>query len=631
MCDDRPIDEVVERTATAFEESRLLRVVPAVLDELQLRELVPILDEVETRDDKDADDYVLLARLYLRMERPDSALVALTEALTLEPDNANIRLEYANVLMEQGRVDEARRSARAAVRSEPALRVSTAYAGALGWPLPFLGGTVATIWLASALAWRRGRGVGEVLGRFDGLAGMRHVLPVLAAVLSLSLAWQFLGDGNALSFTTLSLWALGCVGWLAWDPLRGPLQALGRGLARFATGRLGKPMSRLPMRVLVPIFLVSAFLLVSVVPFVENPDAALIALFVCAMLFFTTLGAIILRLLVQSAGLQRSLRWLALGGTLPFLAFFLYAEKDAIRLALASGQGLSGAAEDRVVAYLVVWGVGALLALVLAGIISRSILDPLRRILGAVQRVREGDFQVRAQVERRDELGTLGAAVDEMAEGLGERARIERTFRQYVGVADHLMSSPVAPERMHAVVLFSDVRGFTSLSERLEPEQVVALLNRTFGRLAPLVSAHGGVVDKFLGDGMMAVWGVPDARPDLEVAAVQAALEMLDAVGELNVELSEQGLPTLALGIGINAGEVVAGPIGSDDRKEFTVIGDAVNTAQRAESQARAELLVTQSVADAIRGRFELDARPPVRLKGKAEPVVLYGVSPAGG
>ncbi|MCP4917904.1 MAG: HAMP domain-containing protein [Proteobacteria bacterium] len=630
----RPIDDVVERTTTAFEESKLLRVVPAVLDQLQVRELIPILDEVETRDDKDAGDYVLLARLYLRMERPDQALGALTEALTLEPNNANIRLEYASVLLEHGRVDEARRSARAAVRSEPAMRASTAYAAALGWPAPFLGGAIASIWLAALLAWRRQRGVGELLGRFKGLAGGRHVLPVLSVLVSLSLAFQFYGDGDKLAFSLLGVWALGSVGWLAFDPLRAPLRTVWSGLGKFATGRLGKPMSKLRMRALVPIFLVSGFALVSVVKFIADPDIGLVALFACGMLFFTTLGAIILRLLVQSAGLKRSLRWLALGGTLPFLAFFLYAEKDAIRVALTTGSGLTGASADRIVAYLVVWAVGAFLALVLAGIISRSILDPLRKVLGTVNAVQSGDFAARTGVQRRDELGTLGTAVDEMAAGLGERARIEKTFRQYVAVADHLMAAPVEPRRMAAVVLFSDVRGFTSLSERLEPEQVVRLLNRTFGRLAPIVSEHGGVVDKFLGDGMMAVWGVPEPGEQLEAAAVAAGLEMLAAVEELNAELASQDLPALSLGIGINAGPVVAGPVGSSDRKEYTVIGDTVNTAQRAESQARGELVVTGTVADAVKGLFELAARPAVQLKGKTEPVVLYTVealTPAGG
>ena len=635
------IDEVVERTATAFEESRVLSIVPAVLDELNVKQLVPILREVETRDDKDVRDYLLLSRLYRRLDEPEKAVTALNEALSIEPDNAQLRLEYAYALLEEGEIDAARVSAREGVLlDDQRIRVSTAYAAAIGWPWPFLGGGLGLIWAAGLLAGRRHRGLSSWLGRVDGLAGRRHILPGLAALVSVSLGLQFLLTGHKVAFLLLATWGIGSALWLALDPFRVPvsraLRFAGGSLARLATGRLGAPLSRLSPGTQVLLLLGSAFFLVSFAPFIDNADLRIVALFLGGMLFFSTLGGIILRLLGRSASLKRSLRWLALGGTLPFLVFFIYAERESLRAALSSAEMLGAGAADRLVGYLVVWGVGALLALLLAGIISRSILDPVRSILGTVESVRAGDLQARTDVDRRDEVGTLAAAVDDMAIGLEERRRIESTFRQYVdgAVAEHLIAGDTLvseARRVPAVILFSDVRGFTSMSERLEPEDVVRLLNAVFSRIAPLVRANGGVVDKFLGDGMMAVWGVPQPLrvgplvgiPSAELAC-RAALAMVAEMEDLNVELAAGDLPQLSIGIGINAGEVVAGPIGSSDRKEYTVIGDAVNTAQRAESQARDEVVLTGAVVDALGERIEAVEREPVALKGKSEPVRLY-------
>ncbi len=561
--------------------------------------------------------------------------------MSLEPDNAQLRIEYAYALLEKGELEEARASAREGVLlDESQIRVATVYAAALGWPWPFLGASLGSIWIAGLPGWRRHRGVSAWIGRTDGIAGSRHILPALALCVSVSLGLQFLFTAHKVAFVLLSSWAILSAAWLVFDPFREPLgraaRAVGGSLSRLATGRLGAPLSRLPPGTQVLLLLASAFFLVSVAPFIENADLRLVAIFLGGMLFFSTLGGIILRLLGRSASLRRSLRWLALGGTLPFLVFFVYAEHESIRVSIQSAEALSSAAADRLVGYLVVWGIGALLALLLAGIISRSILDPVRSILSAVEAVRAGDLGSRTQVDRRDEIGTLAGAVDEMAAGLAERRRIEQTFRQYVAgaVAERLIAGDTLvsePRRVHAVVLFCDVRGFTALSEKLEPEDVVRLLNGVFGRIAPVVRTWGGVVDKFLGDGMMAVWGVPEPlRKGAHVGvsgeelASRAALQMVAEVEALEAELGQRGLPAISIGVGVNAGEVVAGPIGSTERKEYTVIGDAVNTAQRAESQARGEVVLTEAVVEVLGDLVEVVPRDPVALKGKSEPVLLY-------
>lgn len=181
--------------------------------------------------------------------------------------------------------------------------------------------------------------------------------------------------------------------------------------------------------------------------------------------------------------------------------------------------------------------------------------------------------------------------------------------------------------RCCGTILFSDVVGFTRLSESLEPEQVVSLMNRYFERMVPCIHRSGGAIDKYIGDAIMAFWGIPFATEQSVPAAGRAALEMQIALEGLNSEHAARGAPFLAMGLGINTGSVVAGNIGAEERVEYTVLGDVVNTAQRLESAAGAtEVLLSAATRAALGGAFFGLRMPPLKVKNKATLLDTYSL-----
>jgi class 3 adenylate cyclase len=275
-----------------------------------------------------------------------------------------------------------------------------------------------------------------------------------------------------------------------------------------------------------------------------------------------------------------------------------------------------------------------LFAILGAFFVAGRIAQPLVDLASAMGRLRRGDFDARSpSVHRADEVGDLGRAFDEMAQGLRERERLRGTLGRYVSgdVAERILSEEsdlaLPGELRHVTVLFLDVRGFTSISEKLPPKEVMALLNAYFDVVVDRVAAHGGTLHKFMGDAALCVWGAPRELPDPERSAVNCALAIQRGAAVVSEERARRGLPGLELGIGINAGEAVAGNLGAAQRLEYTVIGDAVNLAQRIESHARGgEVLVSESVQEKIGREFELSARSAVHLKGRSTPVALWEV-----
>ncbi|MBI3183063.1 MAG: GAF domain-containing protein [Myxococcales bacterium] len=182
-------------------------------------------------------------------------------------------------------------------------------------------------------------------------------------------------------------------------------------------------------------------------------------------------------------------------------------------------------------------------------------------------------------------------------------------------------------EQQEATVLFADIRGFTSLSERLSPKEVVALLNEHFEAMVEVLFKHGGILDKFVGDALMALWGVPTRREDDSARSLTAALEMLRRVSEMNQVRRQQGREVLEVGIGINTGMVVFGAIGASRRLDLTAIGDVVNIASRLCDMAEADqVIVSQSTLQAAKGSFLAMPLPPVLLRGKTKEVTPYRV-----
>jgi adenylate cyclase len=198
-------------------------------------------------------------------------------------------------------------------------------------------------------------------------------------------------------------------------------------------------------------------------------------------------------------------------------------------------------------------------------------------------------------------------------------------------VVDEILKNPDALNlggtNSCVTMLFSDVRGFTTMSENLEPEKVVQILNEYFADMTPIVFEHRGMLDKYMGDGLMALFGVPLQCPDAATNAVAAAVAMQRRMESVNRDLTSMGMAEISIGIGINTGTVTVGYIGSEERTDYTAIGDAVNLAARLEKQAQAgQIIVSRSTRDAIGNDFPVRPAGEVHVKGKALVVEIFEV-----
>jgi adenylate cyclase len=182
-------------------------------------------------------------------------------------------------------------------------------------------------------------------------------------------------------------------------------------------------------------------------------------------------------------------------------------------------------------------------------------------------------------------------------------------------------------ERRPVVIFFTDIRGFTPMSEKMGPDEIVTLLTEYFTEMVEIIFEHDGTLDKFIGDAIMAIWGAPVPHEDDADRAMRAAVEMQRVLGDLNKKWREQGREKVQIGIGINFGEVFAGNIGSDRRLEYTVIGDAVNTASRLCSKAGpGEIIISEPFYKRLKAPPPVEALEPMQLKGKAQAVPVYRV-----
>ncbi len=282
---------------------------------------------------------------------------------------------------------------------------------------------------------------------------------------------------------------------------------------------------------------------------------------------------------------------------------------------------------------IVLVGVISLLgAFVLSGSISR----PLIEISRMAQRVEEGDLTARVEVRSNDEVGVLAHAFNMMTFGLHERERERDIFGRVVSpeVRERLLTGELhlGGETLWVAVLFTDIRGFSTMSEQMTPEEVVAFLNEYLTEMTNAVRPWGGYVNNFIGDAIVVIFGAPVDQPDKEWRAVAAALTMQERLAELNRHRIARDEQPIHNGIGISTGEAVAGQIGSLERLMYTVIGDAVNVAARLEALTKDypeyPILINGLTAKALAARPDLTLKSlgPINVKGRVEPVDVYAV-----
>jgi class 3 adenylate cyclase len=274
-----------------------------------------------------------------------------------------------------------------------------------------------------------------------------------------------------------------------------------------------------------------------------------------------------------------------------------------------------------------------LVALGLAYASAHSVTGPLLHIASVLQNIGRGDLDQRVGLERKDEVGQVGAAIDEMAKGLKEGLFVKSTFKRYVSasVVDQLLKDParlkLGGERKELTVFFSDVSGFTSLSERLSPERLVELINEYLSEMTEAIFAHEGTLDKYEGDAIMAFWGAPVEQPDHALRACKAALDNMSSLRRLWTKWEAEGLPRLDFRIGLNTGPMVVGNMGSAIRMDYTVMGDAVNLGSRLEGANRAygtRILISETTRRAAGQAIVARELDLLAVKGKTTAVRVF-------
>ena len=279
-------------------------------------------------------------------------------------------------------------------------------------------------------------------------------------------------------------------------------------------------------------------------------------------------------------------------------------------------------------------GVSLVAAYFLASFASRRIARPLITIRNAVERIAAGDYSQTLKLSSKDEFGEVANALNKMTIGLQQREDLKSALARYVSedILNEIIyagrPSELYSQRKKVTALFADVRGFTNFSEQLSPEETVAMLNDYFEKMIDAVFKNFGHLNKFMGDGLMALFGALRDDEFQEEHAVQAALDMRTALKDLQEKWAtsesraREALASLRIGIGINTGLAIVGNIGSKQRMEFTAIGDSINLASRLEQATRdrqADILVSEFTYVATRSRFPFEPSGEISLKGKTE------------
>ncbi|MEM8498407.1 MAG: adenylate/guanylate cyclase domain-containing protein [Pseudomonadota bacterium] len=267
-------------------------------------------------------------------------------------------------------------------------------------------------------------------------------------------------------------------------------------------------------------------------------------------------------------------------------------------------------------------------------LLSRRLTGPLHQLVAASNNIRNGKFSP-ITTQRQDEFGQLINAINEMGTGLNRKNQLEDLMEQMLtkGVAseviDQLDTIRDGGQQVNATVLFADIVGFTHISEQLSPREVSELLNEYFNHLEACAKAYFGTIDKFIGDCAMVVFGAPKEDPQHEFHAVACAVLMQKLINRLNQKRLDDGEFAVELRIGVNSGQMLAGLLGSNNRLEYTVVGDSVNLASRLSNEARSgQIIIEEGLYERVSQHKTLQVEPQrqIRVRGKAEPITIYNV-----
>ena len=300
---------------------------------------------------------------------------------------------------------------------------------------------------------------------------------------------------------------------------------------------------------------------------------------------------------------------------------------------------------------IIIIAVGVFIAVIMLAWLSQILTKPLNNVVDTMKSIiADNDLSRRVKVEFNDETGDLAHTFNIMSEELEgaytkikefameaviarkKERKIRNMFEKYVpqDLIDSLFANPesmLIGNNRHLSILFSDIRSFTSISERLAPDDLVNSLNRYFDIMVDIIMDKNGIVDKYIGDAIMAFFGAPVAYEDDTLNSVYAALEMVDGIHRFNKQQIEMGKPEFKTGIGVNYGEVTVGNIGTEKKMDYTVIGDAVNLASRLEGLTKEygqDLIISETLYDEVKEKIPCRFLDTVAVKGKTQGVKIY-------
>ncbi len=273
--------------------------------------------------------------------------------------------------------------------------------------------------------------------------------------------------------------------------------------------------------------------------------------------------------------------------------------------------------------------VGAFVSLVL----STVLLRPVQNLVRGTEEIAQGNFDHRVEVIRNDEMGDLAEAFNIMAKDLRLKHIVEESFGRYVSpdIVNTILSNPeqvwMTGTKREVSLFFADIRGFTSLTEKNPPEQIVSLLNRYFSMATEVIVRHNGFINKFVGDEVMAVFGAPVENNNHPASTIRTLLDLRDGIAAFNRTVGIRYDVKLGVGMGATVGPVIAGNVGSQTRMEYTVMGDSVNVASRLTQMAAAnEILISAELYGRIQDIVHAETVGPVQVKGREKWVMVHRV-----